>query len=121
MKKKLILNSISSTDVDLNNWYPASNEDVFICLDIDVSYSDGETGSNYFYVTLATPESLRKYRSEPYLVKNRTLVISSYSYDAIRNLILEILDACSRDSWNDSCDVLQRYFQWEYENYTTER
>lgn len=120
MTSKLILNSISSSEVDITNWYPTSNEDVFVGLDIEVSFSDGEEGSNFFYVTLATPESLRRYRSEPYLIKNRTLVISEYSYDLVRNLIFEILDFCSRNSWGESCNALQRYFQWEYEDYSTE-
>jgi hypothetical protein len=120
MKRKLILNSVSSSERDIKKWRPTSNEDVFMGLDIEISFSDGEEGSNYFYVTLATPESLRKHRSEPYLVKNRTLIISEYSYDIVRNLILEILDACTRESWDESCGALQRYFQWEYEDYSME-
>jgi len=118
MNGKLILKSVTSSEVDLKNWYPISNEDVFICLDMEIAFSDGEKGSNLFYVTLATPESLRKYRSEPYLVKNRTLIISEYSYDIVRELILEILGGCSRESWDESCVRLQRYFQWEYEDYS---
>ena len=120
MKNKLVLNSISSSDTDLEYWYPISNEDVFVCLDLDIEYSDGESGSNLFYVTLATPEALRKHRNEPYLVKNRTLVISEYSYDVVRNLIFEIIGSSSRESWAESCNVLQRYFQWEYEDYSAE-
>ncbi|MFC1685297.1 Imm8 family immunity protein [Pseudomonadota bacterium] len=120
MKNKLILNSLSSSDVDLEDWNPMSNDDVFICLDMEIGHSDIEQGINLFYVTLATPESLRKHRAGSYLVKNRTLVISEYSYVAVHSLILEILDACSRDTWNESCNVLQRYFQWEYEDYVAE-
>jgi hypothetical protein len=116
LKNKLILKSISSSEVDLSKWYPLSEEDVFICLDMEIAYSDGEEGCNIFYVTLATPEALKKHRDGIFLVKNRTLVISEYDYDAIRQGILEILNASCRDSWSESCNVLQRYFQWEYED-----
>jgi hypothetical protein len=54
------------------------------------------------------------------LVKNRTLVISEYDFNAVHNEVLHILDSCSRDNWNDSCAALQRYFLWEYEDYTLE-
>jgi hypothetical protein len=117
MRNKLFLNSLSSSEVDLKSWYPLSNEEVFICLDLEIGFSDDSEGSNYFYTTLATPESLVKHRIKPCLVKNRTIVVSEYSYDILRNIIFEILDACSRDSWDESCSVLQRYFQWEYEDY----
>lgn len=120
MNKALKLKSISSSEVELNTWHPTENEDVFICLDIEVGFADEESGVNLFYVTLATPEALRRHCNPPVLVKNRTIVISDYSYDAVRDAVLEILSKCTRDSWNDSCVALQRYFQWEFEDYSTE-
>lgn len=120
MKNKLTLNSISSSDVDLKYWYPIANEEVFVCLDLDIGFSDGNDGSNMFYVTLATPESLTKHRNGAVLVKNRTIVISEYEYDLVLKLILEILANCSRETWDESCQVLQRYFQWEYEDYSSD-
>ncbi len=120
MKNKLILKSISSSEVDINNWQPSSNDEVFICLDLEIASDNIDDGSNMFYVTLATPEALRKNSDNLVLVKNRTIVISEYHWDNIHKEILEILNECSRENWNESCTVLQRYFQWEYEDYFLE-
>ena len=119
MKKKLDLIDLSSAEIDLTSWKPLSNEDVFICLDIEISFSN-EEGTNLFYVTLATPEALSKHCEGPILVKNRTIIVVEYNYDEVKNCILEILDQCSRATWSDSCSILQRYFQWEYEDYSIE-
>jgi Immunity protein 8 len=120
VKNNLILRSISSAEIEIKKWYPLSNEDVFICLDLEIEFSENVGGANLFYVTLATPESLRIHRKGPILVKNRTLVVSEYNYDVLRSGILEILECCSRESWSESCIALQRYFQWEYEDYSME-
>ncbi|MBU2872058.1 Imm8 family immunity protein [Colwellia sp. E2M01] len=120
MKKKLVVSSICSSEVDVKNWQPISNDDVYICLDIKVDFPDENQSGHLFYVTLATIESIKKNRSEPYLVINRTIVISEYSYELVSKLILDIIETCSKSSWEESCIALQRYFQWEYEDYSLE-
>lgn len=120
MKNALIVRSISSTDVELDTWYPETMEDVFVSLDIEVEFSDGNEGINLFYVTLATPEALSKHRTPPILVEHRTIVVSEYSYDIVRKAILNIAEKCTRKTWEESCLALQRYFQWEYEDYVLE-
>ena len=120
MKEKLILKSISSSEVDFSSWYPLSDEDVFICLDLEIEFCDGTDGSNIFYVTIATPKALEKHREGPILVRNRTLVVAEYSYDIVKSEIIRILNECARETWIDSCLVLQRYFQWEYEDYSSD-
>ena len=117
---ELKLKSITSSEVNINTWSPLSKEDVFLCLDLEISWSDNEGAANLFYVTLSTPEALRKHRSSVLLVRNRTLVVSEYDYDEIRTEILKILDECSKESWESSCFHLQRFFLWEYEDYSEE-
>lgn len=116
----LKINSISSTEVDLRSWYPESNEDVLICLDLAISFSDNEDGTNLFYVTLATPEALRKNAEGFLLADNKTLVVSEYSYRHIVEELNSILKKCSRKDWEQSCEALQHYFQWEYEDYVAD-
>lgn len=120
MKKRLILKNLSSSQLIpiLEEWSPASNEDVYICLDMEIGFSGQGDRINLFYVTLATPESLRRYIVGPCLAKNRTILISEYSYQIVMNIILEILDDCTRETFEESCTVLQRYFSWEYEDYS---
>lgn len=121
MFNSLVLKEISSVDIDgdLRCWQPRKAEDVFVSLDMEIGFSS-EDEVNFFYVSLATPEALMKYRKAPYLVKNRTLVVSEYSYDELISLINEILESSTRKTWEESCSVLQRYFDWEYEDYLEE-
>jgi len=121
MNKKLVLKSLSSSDIDIDKWNPKTLEDVFISYDIEIGYSDNRFGTNYFYVTVATPESLRKHREGDFLVLNRTLVLSNYNYTIVESVVSKILEDCSRDTWEESCSVLQRYFLWEYEDYAEEK
>ena len=120
MNKRLKLNSISSSDIDIDlaSWNPLVNEDIFICLDMEISFENDEV--NLFYVNIATPEGLRKHEKGFLLSENRTIVISEYNYEALLVVIKNILAKCTRDSWTESCLVLQRYFLWEYEDYSDE-
>ncbi len=78
-------------------------------------------GSNYFYVKVATPEALRK-RSKNFLISdNRVIVIDYFDYYLLRKVIENILKKCTRENWDESCLVLQRYFSWEYEDYHYEK
>ncbi|NQZ07406.1 MAG: hypothetical protein HRT35_09630 [Algicola sp.] len=120
MTNKLVLNSLSSAEVDLKYWKPNSNQDIFICLDLEISFENKADGSNLFYVTLASPEALRIHRKGIVLVKNKTLVVKEFDYEALMQRINEILCQCTRNTWEESCTVLQKYFSWEYEDYSME-
>ncbi|KAA8995768.1 hypothetical protein FJU30_23775 [Affinibrenneria salicis] len=121
-KPELILYDISSTMFDpLSEWDPASLEDTYVAVDLCIGMNDGESGSNYFYVKIATPEALRK-RSKDFLIfDNRVIVIDHFDYFLLRKIIENILKKCTRENWDESCLVLQRYFSWEYEDYHYEK
>jgi len=100
----------------LESWNPRSNEEVFVCLDMQIGM-EGDDGTNFFYVTLATPESLKLKNHDFLISSNRTIVISAYSYTKLTEAIQDILKSCQRDTYEGCCLALQRYFQWEYEDY----
>ena len=52
------------------------------------------------------------------MVKHRTLVISHFDWKQLSALLDDIVRDCARGSWEESCAVLQRYFNWEYEDYS---
>ena len=117
MMNRLVLKSIFSPDVDLRSWVPDSEEDVFLALELEISSSENLSESNMFFVTLSTSEGLKRNRKNFLLVENRTLVVSQFDYFSLKSSIEQILEKCCRNSWSESCEVLQRYFLWEYEDF----
>lgn len=49
--------------------------------------------------------------------KRKAIVLEYYRYDLLLDKIESILEKCTKESWDDSCEALQNYFFWEYENY----
>ncbi len=120
MSVRLTLKSVTSSEVELglDLWFPENNAELFLCLDLEISFNDDEIGSNMFYVTLATPESLRKFRPINYaLVKNHTLVVNNYNYQNLIEVLNSILVECTSTTYEESCILLQRYFKWEYDSF----
>jgi hypothetical protein len=121
MKKLAVpleIKDIASSNIDaLPSWRPDSREQVFLGLDLEIG-SRGERASNMFHVRVATPEALRRHGSGFCMVKHRTLVISDFDWKQLSALLDDIVRDCARGSWEESCAVLQRYFNWEYEDYS---
>lgn len=114
---ELELRDLSSSNVaSIEKWRPNSLEQVFISLDLEIGLK-GETASNMFHVKVATPEALRSRQHEYVIARNRTLVIDEFDFKKLREAIQEIMQSCSKQTWEESCICLQRFFQWEYEDY----
>lgn len=105
----------------LSEWQPASLEDTYVAIDLCIGMDDGENGSNYFYVKVATPEALRKRARNFLIVENRVIIIDYFEYFSLVKIIRNILEKCTKESWDESCCMLQRYFSWEYEDYHHEK
>jgi hypothetical protein len=117
----LVLHDMFSTMTDpLDQWRPRTLEDTYTAIDLSIGMSDGEKGSNLFYVKVATPEALRRRAKGFLIVDRRVMVIEKFDYELLRSSIEGILEKCDRDNWDDSCLALQRYFAWEYEDYIHE-
>lgn len=114
---ELELRDLSSSNVaSIEKWRPNSLEQIFISLDLEIGLK-GETASNMFHVKVATPEALRSRQHEYVIARNRTLVIDEFDFKKLREAIQEIMQSCSKQTWEESCICLQRFFQWEYEDY----
>lgn len=114
----LEIKDIASSNIDaLPSWRPDNREQVFLGLDPEIGLR-GERASNMFHVRVATPEALRRHGGGLCVVKHRTLVISDFDWKQLSALLDDIVRDCARGSWEESCAVLQRYFNWEYEDYS---
>ena len=115
----LLLRDVSADEIDIRNWEPESQAEVFTTLTMEIGWQ-GREGTNLFHVVLATPESLRKFRDDFVLVRNRTLVVQRYDFSKLVAALKSIVEESTRASWEDSCEVLSRYFYWEYEDFVNE-
>ena len=110
---KLLSISSSKTN-DLESWKPVSLEDTIICLDLEIG---DNKGSNMFYVIAATPQALKHHKVNS--KKNKTLIISDYRFSDILKMIEKIINTCSQNTWDESCQELSKHFHWEYANHAS--
>jgi len=119
---QLEITDYSSADIDqVWEWVPKSEMEVFFQLTIEIS-EIGLEGGNLFQLVVATPEGLRAYadkynRSFP---DRALLVLSHYSWECLEERLKNIVLQCSKGDWNTSISCLQKFFQWEYEDYQQE-
>lgn len=120
MKKLAVpleIKDIASSNLDaLPSWRPDTREQVFLGLDLEIGLR-GERASNMFHVR-AHARGLAAAWRRFCMVKHRTLVISHFDWKQLSALLDDIVRDCARGSWEESCAVLQRYFNWEYEDYS---
>jgi hypothetical protein len=118
MRCDVEIKSLSSPDVEVDDWRPTSTEEVCFLLELEV----GERGvdkRDLFQVMVATPEGLRKLTpSDGSVISDRALlVLSEFSWPLLHATLRRILDRCASRDWSETVLRLQRYFEWEYEDY----
>jgi hypothetical protein len=114
----LKLIGISSTDViHLRDWIPASRDEVYVTLFIEIGVPERPRG-NFFQAVIATPEGLRRHAEEHSEIPDRNLLLClDYNWTDVEERIARIVASCARDTWGESVACLQRYFEWEYEDW----
>ena len=80
----------------------------------------GSGGSNMFYMHVCSlswiDEEISK-RSR--LFSRSTLILMAYNRQVIIDEIRRIVQTCQSNTWDGSVENLRRYFDWEYDNYTS--
>jgi len=99
----------------IDEWVPASDSDVHYSLCLHIGPPD-EDGADLFYVDVATPQAINEHNLGRRL-KERRIVVNSYSWDNVLEKVQETLRNCGGDSWNQQSELLAKHFYWEFENY----
>jgi len=110
-----------SPDVpDLPSWSPAP-EDARCGIEMTIGEVNDER-ADIFSVLVATPESLHhKLPLDENVLRTRAVILlRKYSWTAFEAVIAEILEKCASPTWNETVLKLQRYFRWEYEDYSVD-
>lgn len=110
--------SSSTVDIPLEQWQPASNEDIFMILDIEMEFIEaGVSGVNIFYVPIASVEALHVRRGPTILCFERMIIVKRFIWTEIRLEIEKRVKDCARKTYEEACTALSRSFQWEYEDF----
>jgi Immunity protein 8 len=114
----LEIRSMTSPDVRPYAWSPEARNDVYFVIELEIGRR-GDPRADLFQVLVATPEGLRaRGTGDDVIVDRNALVLSEFvSWPRLRDCLQRIVDSCAREEWRESVARLQRYFQWEYEDY----
>ncbi|QQQ00765.1 Imm8 family immunity protein [Lysobacter enzymogenes] len=124
----LKIRSCYSPDVDdLPGWVPASVDEVYYPLEMEIGEAD-RSGAHVFGLMIATPQGLAKHHRgralqafrnnqarTPGMGRKALLVIDPYRWSAVRERIDQQVQDCQRESWEASLACLREAFFWEYE------
>ena len=99
------------------SWRPDNREQVFLGLDPEIGLR-GERASICSMSASPRPRALRRHGGGLCVVKHRTLVISDFDWKQLSALLDDIVRGDCAGQLGRICAVLQRYFNWEYEDYS---
>lgn len=113
------IRSKSSPDVEIDEWEPSAREEVCFLLEMEIA-ERGDVRCDLFQVLVATPEGLRALATpRGSIISDRaTLVLDDFSWRTLHLILGEIVSRCAAEDWIETVLRLQRYFQWEFEDYT---
>jgi hypothetical protein len=115
---ELEIKSWSSPDVDFESWMP-EDTNVYFLLEIEIGVRGGSP-RDIFQLIVATPEGLRARARGPVISERGALILSEYSGAIVRRSIQSIVERCASETWVESVTKLERYFEWEYEDYVVD-
>lgn len=112
---------------DLPAWRPASPEDVYLTVELEIG-EVGVSGGHVFQLLVATPQGVRAHHQGKALAaymsmrkRGKTfdidalLVVDPYEWTCAHAALLRRVVSCERSTWAESLDCLRTKFFWEYE------
>jgi hypothetical protein len=117
---KAALKSFDCVDHDpIYAWHPGEGEDVDYHLCLHIGPAEKE-GADLFYVNVLS-EGAAGRCSEVELAAKKKIVISEYSWAAVKARVEEIVRASNGDDWNAIAKKLSQSFDWEFDSYEEEK
>lgn len=117
---ELEIRGYTSADIrEVWSWVPNPGQPVFFQLTLEIG-EVGQRGSYFFQLVVATPEGVRDFATRfpgCELPDRALLVFADYTWDRLADKLTSILAKCARPEWGDTLVCMQRYFEWEYEDY----
>ena len=114
---KLTLKGIYFGAENLNTYSPEIPRNFCVWLTLTIG-SESEEGNNLFQVGICTVTWLSHQLSinNAYILRHLILV-EKFDFELIKDSIYKIIKIAERSSWEESVQVLCRYFSWEFEDH----
>lgn len=113
---KPVLKNINFGTVNLEAYSPEKPHNFCVWLTLLIGPAGAE-GGHLFQVGICTPTWLAHLLSREQIccLKNM-LLVENFDFSLIQRKIAGIVDSSERATWEESVQVLARYFSWEFEN-----
>jgi len=84
-------------------------------LELRIAYRP-DRDSDLFYLLIACPEALKgNDRFRGFKPHKYTLVLSTYDWTELRDLLEQKVSNCENEDWQCSLDLLKGHFAWEFD------
>lgn len=113
---EIIIKGINFGDVNLDYFIPENPRNFCLWLTLSIGPEDLD-GSHLFQVGLCTVTWLsHKLSAEHIFSLKNMILVEEFDFQFIKKKLFEIVTDSQRPSWDESTQVLSRYFSWEFEN-----
>lgn len=99
----------------LKDFVPVDPFDVEVNIDLNIG-PVGNKGSDIFYGQVCTVKALPGLRQRhPEINLDKVIVITEYSYEAVRERIEEIINNAKGTYWIEIAEDIGKHLHWEFE------
>ena len=105
--------SFHSPDVDLYRG-PPNPEEIYVLVEMDIG---DEHGSDIYFAIIANIIALRRHTGGTFLNHRNVYLVDRWDWPRIADALTEIVEQCSGRDQLEVQLKLNRFFEWEYEDY----
>jgi hypothetical protein len=104
---------------NIRTWSPDNPECFAEVVSLDIGPKPGK-GADSFNIRVASPAGLATLDAKDGIVAGRPLlVMQRYDYDSLWRWLEGKVAVCEAETWPACVEKLRRYFDWEYDNYSS--
>jgi hypothetical protein len=96
---------------------PESEEekDFFVSITLAIG-PENEEGADLFYFYVVSPARLVKILSgKSFVLGKDKIILEKFDQNLVEREITKILEQCSRNTWSETAQALNRFLFWEYD------
>lgn len=118
MNSRAEVRAIYTSDMDnLQTYTPRDPECFCVSVRAMVGPKGGE-GEESFDINVCTPKWLAEVcQREGFIVGRHYLILSSYDVAHIKRVIVELIEKCEGNTWQEVTEKVSRIGYWEFEDY----